>query len=183
MICPNCGKEIAKDSQFCEYCGAKLNIVSSSDTSHALEESKLVQLLDCGKSLVGKRSRPKMSLCILGLILIGVGGFANFCAGVDALMEAKVALGTIVPYFCMFVLCTIIIYQIFRSIFQPSFYMKYMNPLLWIGIVLSIISGIFMELMDNPNDGGGQSGFLWSCIVALVGFACLFIWHGASRKI
>ena len=26
MICPNCGKEIANDSQFCESCGARVAI-------------------------------------------------------------------------------------------------------------------------------------------------------------
>lgn len=32
MKCPNCGKEIANDSQFCEYCGVK--IVSTNDESN-----------------------------------------------------------------------------------------------------------------------------------------------------
>ena len=27
MKCPKCGKEIANDSQFCEYCGNKINPV------------------------------------------------------------------------------------------------------------------------------------------------------------
>ena len=27
MKCPNCGTEIANDSQFCEFCGAKINLV------------------------------------------------------------------------------------------------------------------------------------------------------------
>lgn len=29
MKCPKCGKEIADNSQFCEFCGAKLNFVPS----------------------------------------------------------------------------------------------------------------------------------------------------------
>ena len=28
MKCPNCGKEIANDSQFCEFCGAKINLIT-----------------------------------------------------------------------------------------------------------------------------------------------------------
>ena len=29
MKCPNCGKEIADDSKFCEFCGTKLNLTTS----------------------------------------------------------------------------------------------------------------------------------------------------------
>ena len=31
MKCPNCGKEIANDSQFCEFCGVKINLASTGD--------------------------------------------------------------------------------------------------------------------------------------------------------
>lgn len=31
MKCPKCGKEIANDSQFCEYCGTKINLVSTDE--------------------------------------------------------------------------------------------------------------------------------------------------------
>lgn len=31
MKCPKCGKEIAEDSQFCEYCGAKINFVPTNE--------------------------------------------------------------------------------------------------------------------------------------------------------
>ena len=33
MKCPKCGKEIANDSQFCEFCGTKINLVSTKSQS------------------------------------------------------------------------------------------------------------------------------------------------------
>ena len=37
MNCPNCGKEIANDSVFCEFCGVKI----SKDSSHIIKNKPL----------------------------------------------------------------------------------------------------------------------------------------------
>lgn len=34
MKCPNCGKEIAENSQFCEFCGTKINLVGGDNVSN-----------------------------------------------------------------------------------------------------------------------------------------------------
>lgn len=43
MKCPNCGKEIAEDSQFCEYCGTKIKFVVNNSTDKP--KVKWVQLI------------------------------------------------------------------------------------------------------------------------------------------
>ena len=44
MRCPNCGKEIAEDSKFCEYCGAKVNnnIPNESTSTVALRRNDFI---------------------------------------------------------------------------------------------------------------------------------------------
>lgn len=45
MKCPNCGKEIANDSRFCEFCGTK--IVQKVDGTHVFnEENKRLEPVD-----------------------------------------------------------------------------------------------------------------------------------------
>ena len=40
MKCSNCGKEIAEDSQFCEYCGTKTNLTAPIEETVASPKSK-----------------------------------------------------------------------------------------------------------------------------------------------
>ena len=40
MKCSNCGKEIAEDSQFCEYCGTKTNLTAPIEETVASPNSK-----------------------------------------------------------------------------------------------------------------------------------------------
>ena len=40
MKCRNCGREIANDSQFCEYCGTKVNFIASSTVSEVRDKGK-----------------------------------------------------------------------------------------------------------------------------------------------
>lgn len=39
MKCPNCGKEIANGSAYCEFCGAKIQVSNSSSTDVQLSEN------------------------------------------------------------------------------------------------------------------------------------------------
>ncbi len=41
MKCPKCGKEIANDSQFCEFCGTQVNFVSGSSPAKIKSERKV----------------------------------------------------------------------------------------------------------------------------------------------
>lgn len=54
MKCNNCGKEIANDSQFCEYCGAKINTTD-----------------DCSS----KNPKVKWPQLILGILGVVIGGY------------------------------------------------------------------------------------------------------------
>lgn len=40
MKCPNCGKEIANDSQFCEFCGTNVNFVGASTPNNVKPKRK-----------------------------------------------------------------------------------------------------------------------------------------------
>lgn len=61
MKCPNCGKEIASDSIFCEYCGAKINLVPFRDTSVGVVKNDDIITTDtsiscpnCGKEIASE---------------------------------------------------------------------------------------------------------------------------------
>jgi len=41
MFCTNCGKQIAEDSVFCEFCGAKLSKAEQKETREVVEEQKI----------------------------------------------------------------------------------------------------------------------------------------------
>lgn len=60
MKCPNCGKEIANNSQFCEYCGSQVNITD-----------------DCS----AKSSKIKWPQLILGILIFGIGGYFMLRSG------------------------------------------------------------------------------------------------------
>jgi hypothetical protein len=42
MKCPNCGKEIANDSVFCEFCGAKVEVAKQSQVSYNGQEHPMM---------------------------------------------------------------------------------------------------------------------------------------------
>ena len=58
--CTNCGKEIANDSQFCEYCGAKVS---------------------CGEDKATDIPKVKWIQLILGIIGFVVGGYFMLRSG------------------------------------------------------------------------------------------------------
>lgn len=60
MKCPKCGKEIANDSQFCEFCGAKVS---------------------CGEDKSTDKPKVKWIQLILGIIGFVVGGYFMLRSG------------------------------------------------------------------------------------------------------
>ena len=77
MKCPNCGKENANDSLFCEYCGTKIKIVVNSSTDKP--KVKWVQL-------------------ILGVIGVVVGGYMISKNGIGLLLTVLVVIVGIMVY-------------------------------------------------------------------------------------
>lgn len=79
MKCPNCGKENANDSLFCEYCGTKIKIVVNNSTDKP--KVKWVQL-------------------ILGVIGVVVGGYiiSNVSNGIGLLLTVLVVIVGIMVY-------------------------------------------------------------------------------------
>lgn len=116
MKCPNCGKEIANDSKFCDYCGLKLNFASVSDISqeeisHASVGSETdnkikITCPNCGKAIardskfceycgaeittVPKSKGGKIGL-IVALSVICIIGIALFLTTTDVLKHAEFA--------------------------------------------------------------------------------------------
>lgn len=117
MKCPNCGKELAEDSKFCEFCGSKLNFATVSDisqeeVSHTSVESETeskgtITCPNCGKAIAHDskfcefcgaeieadpkgKERGKIGL-IIALSVICIIGIALFLTTTDVLKHAEFA--------------------------------------------------------------------------------------------
>ena len=76
MKCPNCGKEIAEDSQFCEYCGVKINPIDVSTAN---------------------KPKVKWGQLILGIIGVIIGGLGLLhSAGLVGMLSFFCIMGIIV---------------------------------------------------------------------------------------
>lgn len=77
MKCSNCGKEIAEDSLFCEFCGTKISDTNNNPTN---------------------KSKIKWAQLILGILVLLIGCYLMFRSGgiTGALMVLVIGVGIIV---------------------------------------------------------------------------------------
>lgn len=100
-LCPNCGKEIADDSLFCEYCGAKLTQkTTSSADAHPIPMTFVHAVSICFKKYItfaGRAGRAEYWWFVLFYMLIevcttmwdaiiGTGGFFSTIAYIVLLL-------------------------------------------------------------------------------------------------
>lgn len=54
MKCPHCGKEIANDSEFCEYCGTRVDVAEQPQVSYNGQERPMMSFVDAVKTCFSK---------------------------------------------------------------------------------------------------------------------------------
>lgn len=75
MYCKHCGKEIADDSKFCQYCGGKQGEITSNDETNTSSSANFVKEKKSSKSFfsdkIGWLIGYGVYVCINILLLIG----------------------------------------------------------------------------------------------------------------
>lgn len=108
MKCPNCGKEIANDSQFCEYCGAQLKNAGKVDVRWALLPVAIMSafavwlLYECGSE----------DLYVVDYFLLTLIPFIIiFAVTLWLVIKKKVPISFFILITIVFISCTGMIYE------------------------------------------------------------------------
>lgn len=158
MRCPNCGKEIANDSVFCEYCGTKLNI--EPNTPMWLK-----------------------FMNVIGLSLLAIALFVNVYFFIENIpyvfpyedyidwMLVRDLLAMAVIIIC----CAITLYQAAKIKYDECLAISKMKRLLWIRIVCCIACTFLLMSACGDLDSYVIPQLCIMILPTLAGLICLII--------